>query len=391
MADVPLSILFIPRWYPNRTEWLKGIFVKRHAQAVALKHKVSVLFVGADPDMKDKIFDLQYVVEEGIPTVRVYYNNSLPAIPLIAPLIKFYRYLSACKKGIKVILEKSGKPDISHIHVLTRTFFPAFYFKKKFKMPYLITEHWSGYLPEDRSYKGVLKKLITKMAVQNASAITTVSNGLKEAMLSHGLQNSYTVIPNVVDVGQFYPAVEKKSRNKIILLTVSDLDERAKNLSGTIRVIKKMTEQRSDFEFHIIGDGDDRVMLEKYASELNLLNTFVFFRGKKNSSEVAQAMRHADIFVLFSNYENMPCVMIEAFASGVPVIGSAIYGMKEHIKTGLGVTVPPGDEQALLNAMQDTMQNLDSFDKNYLRQCAIDNFSYEAVGEKFDEIYRKIL
>jgi glycosyltransferase involved in cell wall biosynthesis len=391
MADAPLSILFIPRWYPNRTDWQKGIFVKRHAQAVALKHKVAVLYMGADPYMKDKIFELDYLVEEGIPTVRVYYNNSLPAIPLIAPLIKFYRYLRACIKGIKVILEKHGKPDLSHIHVLTRTFFPAFYFKKKFKTPYLITEHWTGYLPEDNSYQGFFKKRITEIAIRSASAVTTVNIGLKDAMLAHGLSSNYSVIPNVVDISMFSINHLDNILSKKILLSVSDFVDRQKNLSGTLRAIQKLSLKRTDFEYHLVGDGENRVMLEKYASELKLLNTFVFFDGRKNANEVAEVMCKADVFILFSNYENMPCVMIEAFASGLPVIGSAMYGMKEHIKAGLGVTVPPGDENALLNAMQHTIQNLGSFDKNYLRQYAVDNFSYEVVGEKFDEIYQKII
>ena len=99
----------------------------------------------------------------------------------------------------------------------------------------------------------------------------------------------------------------------------------------------------------------------------------------------------ADLFILFSNYDNMPCVMTEALASGVPVIGSAIHGMKEHIREGLGVLVPPGNETVLFTAIQTAILNLKSFDKNHLRQYAKDNFSYEMAGEKFNGIYRKII
>lgn len=340
--------------------------------------------------MKDKIYDTEFLVEEGIPTVRVYYNNSFPAIPILSAAVKFFRYLKSCRIGIKMINEKFGKPDISHIHVLVRTFFSAYYYKFFFNVPYIITEQWSGYLPESDSYKGVFKKILTRLAVRNAYAVTTVSESLKNAMQSHGLKNEYSVVSNVVDLNMFYPASQKTTGGKIFLLTVADLDDRVKNISGTIRGIKKLSQARNDFEYHIIGDGIDRRSLENLAAENNLLNEFVFFHGAKNSLEVAEMMRKADLFLLFSNYDNMPCVMTEALASGVPVIGSDIHGMKEHIREGLGILVPPGNETALFSAIQTAILNLKSFDKNHLRQYANDNFSYETVGNIFDAIYKKI-
>lgn len=380
-----LKILFIPRWYPNRTDSLKGIFIKRHALSVGLKHKVAVLFVNADPGMKKKIYDSEFSIEEGIATVRVYYNNSA------STLIKFFRYLKSCWIGIKIINEKFGAPDISHIHVLARTFFIAYYYKFFHKTPYIITEQWSGYLPEDGSYKGIFKKMLTKIAVRNASAVTAVSESLRDAMLSHKLHNTYHIIPNVVDVNKFQPAPEKKQHQKFIFLTVADMDDRAKNISGTIRAIKKLSEQRSDFEYHVIGDGADRTDLEKLAVGTGLFNKIIFFHGGKKSSEVAETMKNADAFILFSNYDNMPTVVAESLASGLPVIGSAIHGMKQHIKSNLGILVSPGDENALLNAMQSAMENPNSFDKNHLNKYARENFSYESVSEKFDSIYQQVV
>ena len=169
------------------------------------------------------------------------------------------------------------------------------------------------------------------------------------------------------------------------------MDDRAKNISGTIRVMKKLSELRNDFEYHIIGDGEDMSELQSLTVQNNLLNSIVFFHGAKKSEEVSEMMRKADLFILFSNYDNMPCVMTEALASGVPVIGSAIHGMKEHIKNGLGILVEPGNENDLLNGIQTAINRINSFNKNELRQYAIDNFSYETVAESFDKIYKKVI
>ena len=119
-----LNILFIPRWYPGRVDPLNGVFIKRHALSAAVKNQVAVLYVSADPGMKGRIYDTEFVVEDGLHTCRAYYNNSIPNIPVLASALKFFRYLRACKKGIRIINEKFGLPDICHIHVLSRTFFP---------------------------------------------------------------------------------------------------------------------------------------------------------------------------------------------------------------------------------------------------------------------------
>jgi glycosyltransferase involved in cell wall biosynthesis len=386
-----LKILFIPRWYPGRVNLLNGIFIKRHALSVATRHKVAVLYVCADPELKDKIYDLQFVEEDGLKTCRVYYNNSLPSIPVLSTAIKFFRYLRASRKGIGMINEKFGKPDICHIHVLSRTFFPAYYYKYFYNTPFLISEQWSGYHKEDGLYKGFFKKMLTGIAVKKASAVTTVSESLKNAMLSHGLKNNYSVIPNVVDTKSFFPSPDRKRKDKFILLHVSNLNDRAKNVSGMVRVAGKLSEKRNDFEFHIAGDGPDRNISEGIAKQMNLLGGPVFFDGIKNPAEVAELMRSADLFLLFSNYDNMPCVMVESLASGLPVIGSAIHGIAEHVKEGRGMLVPPGDEQALMNAIEKALATIDSFDKAALHEYAKKNFSYEGVGERFDSIYQQMI
>lgn len=380
-----LKILFIPKWYPSRVHEYNGDFIRRHALSVALMHDVSVLFISADPRLKNKIYDTEFEVDHGVTTVRVFYNNSLVHIPALSSIIKFYRYLKACRMGIKMIKERFGAPDISHVHVLLRTFLPAYFLKT----PFVVSEQWSGYLPEDGMYKGFLKKIITKIAIRKASGVTTVSESLKKAMLSHGLKNIYSVVPNVVDVSLFFPSEKPIKNDRFIFLHVSNLVDRAKNVSGMIRVMKILSESRNDFEFHVVGDGPERRKLEALAGTLNLSEKHVFFLGTKNSSEVAEIMRNADLFLLFSNYDNMPCVMVESLASGLPVVGSAIHGISEHINESRGILVPSGDEKALCDAIIKAMNNIGSYDKMELQAYAKENFSFEAVAQQFDTIYQQ--
>ena len=95
--------------------------------------------------------------------------------------------------------------------------------------------------------------------------------------------------------------------------------------------------------------------------------------------------------MLFSNYENLPVVIIESLACGLPVISTSVGGVPDHITEDFGILIPPKDENALCSAMENMMDNWMKHDSEKMRRYAVENFSYEAVGEKFNEIYRKII
>lgn len=73
-ANTRFKVLFLTSWYPSRIHPIAGIFIKRHAEAVSLYSDVAVLFVTADKSLKDKIYDIEYSIENNIPTVRVITN-----------------------------------------------------------------------------------------------------------------------------------------------------------------------------------------------------------------------------------------------------------------------------------------------------------------------------
>ena len=77
----------------------------------------------------------------------------------------------------------------------------------------------------------------------------------------------------------------------------------------------------------LVGEGEDLEMLKSYAVELGLKSPRVQFRGLLTGKALVEAMRSASFLVLFSNYENMPVVVNEAFAVGIPVIATNTGGI----------------------------------------------------------------
>ncbi len=391
MKQSRLNILFLSGWYPNRVSPTLGNFVQKHAEAIALHSNVAALFVFPDPSCKTT-FEIEKQTINGVFTVNVYYKKVLHTIPLLSHSQKAFRYIRAQLKGLKIVREHFGKINLVHHNILYPSGIIALYLKKTKSIPYIITEHSTGYLPSRKIQIGLFQKILSKIIAQNASCICPVSLDLKNAMINHQLNSDYEIVYNVVDTSLFHPSEKKRSGNKIRILHISTLDDAHKNISGMLHVVADLSKQRTDFECHFVGDGDTAPHIA-HAKQLNIYNTFAFFDGQKTTAEVADLMRNSDFFLLFSNYENLPCVMVEALASGIPVVASAVGGISEHIIPERGILVNPKDEKALLNALNEVTNNIlaNKYPAEKLTNYANDNFSYEKVSKKFHHIYHRIL
>jgi hypothetical protein len=84
--------------------------------------------------------------------------------------------------GIESALYKNGKADIIHLHVIWPAAVALLPMLEKMNLPLIISEHWSGYLPEDGNYKGIIQKNISKRIAEEASHITVVSQRMADAM-----------------------------------------------------------------------------------------------------------------------------------------------------------------------------------------------------------------
>jgi colanic acid/amylovoran biosynthesis glycosyltransferase len=118
----------------------------------------------------------------------------------------------------------------------------------------------------------------------------------------------------------------------------------------------------------LVGDGPDRQLLQRLASELNLRD-IVIFEGWKNQDELRAIYARTDIFVFSSFAEGIPVVLMEAMAHGLPCVAPRITGIPELIEHGVdGLLFTVSDEQELAAAIERLMDDPDSRLK--IRQCA---------------------
>jgi len=213
-----------------------------------------------------------------------------------------------------------------------------------------------------------------------------------EEMKTNKLKNNnYFVIPNVVDVDKFFPSENTKKITKIRILHVSCFEEASKNIAGIIRSVQKLSLKRQDFELRLVGDGIDKKRLENYAQELGVKDTFVFFDGLLEGQALIDFFNSADFLVLFSNYENLPVIMVEAFACGLPVLSTNVGGIKEHLNEERGILIESGDENAFIEKLDFMLSNYSSYNPHKIRAYAVDNFSKKVIGKSFFTIYDNVL
>jgi glycosyltransferase involved in cell wall biosynthesis len=381
------KILFIPRWYPDRHDNMLGLFVQKHAMAVQSMHDVSVLYVTTDTTMNPGAVVITENVFQGIQELHIYFGKHDSGFK------NAITYWNCYKKGIGMIVEREKKIDLTHVHILTRAAIPALWLKFTKKIPYIITEHWSRYLPVNLrkgSFPGWWRRTITRFVVKNAAAITTVTQNLATAMQGLDLKGLYYITPNIADINDFKPAIIN-SRNPKKLVHVSCFDEPAKNIKGIIDVIAELTKERIDFNLEIIGDGKDYQEVHDYAIQTKLVGSRIFFTGLLTGKELSAHMAEADALVMFSNYENFPCTIVESMACGVPVISTAVGGIPEHLQKDFGILIQAKDNNGLKAAIESVLDQPQQFNKDAMRKYAITNFSMESSASTFDSIYRNAI
>lgn len=391
LSAIKPHVLFLPRWYPHRYDPMFGLFVARHAKAVATNAKISVLY--SHPDEKQRTdFEIETFIEDGVFSLKVYFKKSKLKPALLAALVNLYRFLICHWKGFGQIRRERGTIDLVHVHVLTRMGVVALLYKILTGTPYVITEHWSRYHRSVGTYKGFLRKLFTKIVVRKAGAMMPVTENLKEAMLSWGLRNeNYRIVPNVVDVNLFKPAEKTKSSPVKTLVHLSCFSDHFKNISGILRVMKQLSELRTDFHLKLIGDGEDFSKMVDYAAELGLAGKWVTFEGLKENQELVDLLANSDLMIMFSNAENLPVVILESFACGVPVLSTRVGGIHEHLNNERGCLSAPRDEIAFLEVLNKMLDNLEDYDRQKLRDYAVNQFSEEVIGKTLYEIYHQVL
>lgn len=379
------KILWLPGWYPNRNDPFDGDFIKRHALAASGFCRIHLIYVVKKTDGNS---NTETTVERSgnLTEEIIYYSSFRTGIKPLNRFVSHWKYILLYRRAVKKYIRSEGRPDHVHVHVAMKVGSVAQWIKRRYAIPFSITEHWTGYLAEADDRLEMLPLMQVrqlKRSFQEASNVTVVSDHLGKAIQKHFPLVKYRVISNVVDDAVFYPA-SNRTLDCLRLIHASNTSGQ-KNLDAILEALVILKDSNITFQLDCYGT----VRLELLEKAMNLgLKNQVFFRDEVPQDILANAMRYSHALILYSRFETFGCVIIEANACGIPVILSDIPVFHELVEEGRnGVFVKGDDPVALADALIAFESNKGQFDGTEIARTAKELYNYQRIGEQLVSIY----
>jgi len=240
-----------------------------------------------------------------------------------------------------------------------------------------------------------------EQAAKKSTLIVTISQYSKKKLLQYYDVDPAKIrlVPNGVDTDRFIPEGEcEKIRRRVklgsrqMVLFVGRLIPR-KGVGYLIEAAKQVIKERKDTMFVLVGNGPMRLQLVSNIEAAGLKRNFVFL-GDVSEEDLPQIYRCADVFVLPSIQEGQGIVLLEAQASGKPVVAFNVSGIAEAVKnkeTGLLVKPGSSDElaQGILKILSDNSLQEKMGKKG--REFVLRELSWDISARKLLSVYREAI
>ncbi|MGC6490962.1 MAG: glycosyltransferase [Flavobacteriales bacterium] len=372
-----MHVLLITPAYKSDFNQLSALFFRDQAMALknsgcqvgvicplpisfkSIWHKKSIRF-------KDEFYD-----DFGINT----YVRKFPSLPKMVNLRQAFSFRFG-KQLFKLYIEKNGLPDIIHVH----TFWPgelAIWIKENYSIPYVVTEHSTGF-----SRKLYSKKIIeyARNTYQNSKINIAVSEPFCQ-LLKGKFDIPFQFIPNVVDTTFFSPSDNVKEKKEFVFLNIAHLDKK-KNHAGLINAFSNQFKGDMKYKLEIVGGGEEFTSLANLINEIGVQKQ-VFLLGRKSREDVRAIIQRSNCFVLSSIHETFGVVLIEAMSCGLPVLSTKSGGPESIITSDeLGILCEFYDLEKALKVISTRTYN-----SNTIRNHVLNHFSEKVVTETLIQYY----
>jgi glycosyltransferase involved in cell wall biosynthesis len=284
-------------------------------------------------------------------------------------------------------LLKIPKNSIMHIHI-AQAFVPeiAHLVSKIKRIPYITHIHGE---PMPTGKFGFLlplyRKLITKKILSDSEKVICLSEDYKQFIHKKYKinENKITVIPNGISE-KFFIDEKKKIIKTPNLLYVGRLSA-DKNVNKLIEAVSQL---KNKAVLHIVGEGEKKAELKKLIVEKKTKN--IILHGKKTGIELINFYKRSNIFMLASSSEGQPLTLLEAMASGTPIIASDIMGIREIVGNA-GILVNPPSSENFARAIDNLIQDkklINILSKRGIKKAK--NYDWDKIIEKFENVFKNI-
>jgi glycosyltransferase involved in cell wall biosynthesis len=395
-----MRVLAVPSWFPSQEAPLFGIFFAEQTELLAKHAPSSEVHVFAVPrrtleiPFKRPLAAARVLgkwwqvpkhavrTEAGNYTVHAFESLTWSERVAHGGLVYEARRMLDVAREI----EKSRGPfDVVHAHVTHPAGFVAERLARWLDVPLVVTEQMSPF-PFDDMYDGNGRPRPDVMsAIEAATRVTAVSRAHARS-IEKFTDRSIDVFSNFIDETRFAPGVRKPS-SPYEFLSVGHLTEQ-KGFDVLLRAMRILLDRGLATRLTIVGKGLIERELKALATELQL-DEHVTWAGAPDRSTMPDVYRRADAFVLASRHESFGIVVIEALASGLPVVATECGGPEETVTPECGALVAPEDPVALADAMAGLMNR--QFDPGEIRRYFESKYSAASAIPRLVQLYREAI
>ena len=287
------------------------------------------------------------------------------------------------------------KPDLIHVHAPV-PYIADMAVSAAGNIPVVLTYH-SGSMRKNKFFLdifiGIYEYIFLRAMFRKVQAIVAYSPEFIENELADFKDKTFYIAPGV-DTERFTSKPLNNHTKIVMFVGRMEHGTKWKGVETLLFAIHEVAQIHTDVELHLVGNGDAIDYYRKMAEDLGISKN-VIFRGPKLGSELAKAYHDANIVVLpsTSNAESFGMVLVEAMASGRPVIGSQIGGIPQLIENEQnGFLVSPGKPHELASAINLLLSNTKTAEK-YAHASFIKSqqFSWDIQVEKYKKLFNTIL
>ena len=295
-------------------------------------------------------------------------------------------------KKMRKILEKNF--DVVHCHhAFARLPLTGIHVADKINIPSILTTHTVSLFPDaDYLWRPLSYGYPRyRLQISKVKEIIAVSESAKTFIEYFADETKIRVIPNGVDVNRFSPDNKNENNRGLVILYMGRLVPK-KGIHILIRAMKNIVKKYPDALLLIGGRGKMKTFLSSYANTLGLKDN-VRFLGYVPDSMLPSLYSSSDVFVLPSiTAESFGITLLEAMASGTPVVGSNVGGIPEVINN-CGFIVEPSSPKKLSDAVITLLDDEDLRKKfgRKGRKRVEEKYSWDIVGKKIIEVYKEVM
>jgi glycosyltransferase involved in cell wall biosynthesis len=250
-----------------------------------------------------------------------------------------------------------GGVDLVHVHTPFSAFSAARRVARRWQVPLVATHHthfeaygrhYLPWLPAGWLERGA--RLLVRSQARNVSALIVPSEPLRVLVRSYGVRARVDVVPTGLDLDRFTHADRAEGRRRLgidpktpLLVHVGRL-AREKDVSRVVRVAARVVRDFDGARAVLAGEGPARAELERQIAGLGLAERVTFLGYLDRQHELPDLYAAGDVFVSASTTETQGLVLLEAMASGLPVVGVSALGTRGLLEAGLGAIVADDDD-----------------------------------------------